>query len=187
MRIITGSAKGTPLLTPAGDATRPTLERAKEGLFSMLQFDVEGRRVLDLFAGSGQLGLEALSRGAAFCQFVDASAEAADIVRKNAARTRLAAKCAVSVSDYAAFCRRAAGEGYDLVFLDPPYASDALCTALRLLHGTPLLHRGCLLVCESGTGNVPQADPALAEMYTLVKSKKYGKVHFDILTPKEDA
>ena len=82
MRIITGIAKGIKLVTLDGDATRPTSERAKEALFSMIQFDIEGRRVLDLFAGSGQLGLEAISRGAEFCMFTDASADAISIVRK---------------------------------------------------------------------------------------------------------
>ena len=88
MRIITGIAKGTKLITLEGDATRPTSERAKEALFSMIQFEIEGRRVLDLFAGSGQLGLEALSRGAEFCMFTDFSAEAIGIVRKNIEKTQ---------------------------------------------------------------------------------------------------
>ncbi|MBQ9428355.1 MAG: 16S rRNA (guanine(966)-N(2))-methyltransferase RsmD, partial [Clostridia bacterium] len=184
--IITGSAKGTTLYTLEGDATRPTSERAKEALFSMLQFDLEGRRVLDLFAGSGQLGLEALSRGAAFCQFVDASPAAADIVKKNAAKTRLQAASAVAVSDYAAFLRRPPQEGFDIVFLDPPYASDCLRGALERLRGSSFLRRGALLACESGTGEILQKYPELALGYTLVKSKHYGRIHYDILTPKEE-
>ena len=84
MRIITGTARGTKLFTLEGEATRPTSERAKEAVFSMIQFEIEGRRVLDLYAGSGQLGLEALSRGASFCMFVDSNPEAIAVIRKNA-------------------------------------------------------------------------------------------------------
>ena len=87
MRIITGSAKGKKLVSLEGDATRPTSERIKEAIFSSIQFDLEGRRVLDLFAGSGQMGLEALSRGASKATFIDLSREAMDIVKQNAKTT----------------------------------------------------------------------------------------------------
>ena len=89
MRIITGKAKGIILKTPAGEATRPTAERVKEAVFSMLQFDIEGRSVLDLFAGSGQMGLEALSRGAQEATFVDKSKEAIKLIKENIEKTRL--------------------------------------------------------------------------------------------------
>ena len=89
MRIITGSARGRRLLTLEGEDVRPTTERVKEALFSILQFQIEGRRVLDLFAGSGQLGLEALSRGAREAVFVDAGKEPISIVEKNLANTGL--------------------------------------------------------------------------------------------------
>ena len=130
MRIITGSAKGVSLLTLEGDATRPTSARAKEALFSMLQFDIEGRRVLDLFGGSGQLGLEAHSRGAAACTFVDAAPEAVAVIRKNIEKTGFADRARVQNTDYRNFLRKCAADGFDLVFLDPPYASDALADAL---------------------------------------------------------
>ena len=94
MRIITGSAKGKRLVAPEGRDVRPTPERVKEGLFSALQFDIEGRRVLDLFAGSGQLGLEALSRGAQSCTFVDASDASVKIVQKNLKITGFESYCA---------------------------------------------------------------------------------------------
>ncbi|MGN1048588.1 MAG: RsmD family RNA methyltransferase, partial [Eubacteriales bacterium] len=89
MRIITGSAKGVRLATLDGENTRPTTERAKEAVFSMLQFDIEGRRVLDLFAGSGQMGLEALSRGAASAVMVDHAKAAVEIIHKNIEKTKL--------------------------------------------------------------------------------------------------
>lgn len=184
MRIITGSAKGVSLITLEGDATRPTSARAKEALFSMLQFDIEGRRVLDLFGGSGQLGLEALSRGAAFCDFVDASTSAAAIIRKNIAKTGFADCSRVTVADYRDFLRRVAEKGgYDLVFLDPPYVSDSLADALCLLAKTELLHRGCLVVCESEDGCVMDKSPQLSEKYSVIKSGRYGRVHIELLTP----
>lgn len=188
MRIITGSAKGIKLVTLEGDNTRPTSERAKEALFSMLQFDIEGRRVLDLFAGSGQLGLEAISRGAEFCTFVDSSAEAVGIVKKNIEKTRFSDKAKTQITDYRNFLRKSEGrEGYDIIFLDPPYASDALVDALKRLLQTKLMHKGCLVVCESENGDMRifEKAPELAGEYTSVKRKNYGRVHIEILTPND--
>lgn len=188
MRIITGTAKGTKLFTLEGDATRPTSERAKEALFSMIQFDLEGRRVLDLFAGSGQLGLEALSRGAAYCMFTDSSAEAIGIVRKNIEKTHFAEQTKTLISDYRSFLRKSSGrEGFDIVFLDPPYASGALTDALLRLYRTELMRRGCLLVCESESedARIFEKEPRLADMYTSVRRNGYGRVHIELLTPSE--
>jgi len=189
MRIITGLAKGIKLFTLDGDATRPTSERAKEALFSMLQFDIEGRRVLDLFAGSGQLGLEAISRGADFCMFVDSSADAIGIVKKNIEKTRFSEKTKTQIADYRNFLRKSSGrEGFDIIFLDPPYASGALTDALMRLYRTELMHGGCLVVCESENDDsrIFEKEPRLAEMYTSVKHNGYGRVHIEILTPSEN-
>ena len=183
MRIITGSAKGVSLQTLEGDTTRPTSARAKEALFSMLQFDVEGRRVLDLFGGSGQLGLEALSRGAASCTFVDAAPEAVAVIRKNIEKTGFADRARVQNADYRNFLRKCRDDGFDLVFLDPPYASDALADARLRLADSGLLHRGCLLVCESETGGTATGDARIAAAYTVLKSSRYGRVHIELLMP----
>ncbi|HAZ19828.1 MAG TPA: 16S rRNA (guanine(966)-N(2))-methyltransferase RsmD, partial [Clostridiales bacterium] len=112
MRIITGTARGIRLESPRGDAVRPTTEIAKEGLFSSIQFEMEGRRVLDLFAGSGQLGLEALSRGAALAVFVDSSAAAVDLVKKNARKAGLFERCRVLHTDYAAYLKGFSGDPF---------------------------------------------------------------------------
>ena len=115
MKIITGVARGMNLETLEGNETRPTSQRVKEAIFSMIQFDIEGARVLDLFAGSGQLGLEALSRGAEKATFCDLSAEATNIVIKNAKKARLFSSCRVSTCDYNQMIRGLAGkEKYDL-------------------------------------------------------------------------
>ena len=109
VRIITGSKKGKKLATLEGDATRPTSERIKGAMFSSIQFDVENRRVLDLFAGSGQLGFEALSRGAESVTFVDAERDAMDIVKKNARDLSYFDVCKFSIADYRNYIRKASG------------------------------------------------------------------------------
>ena len=122
MRIITGSKRGKKLVTFEGEQVRPTTDRVKESLFNILQFQLEGRRFLDLFAGSGQIGLEALSRGAAQCVFVDASKESIRVVEKNVQSTGMGDRAKVVSSDFAAYlsgCR----ERFDIAFLDPPYRS----------------------------------------------------------------
>lgn len=189
MRIITGKAKGINLVTLEGNATRPTSERAKEALFSMIQFDIEGRRVLDLFAGSGQLGLEALSRGAEFCMFTDSSFDAVKIVRKNIEKTHFESQTKTAITDYRNFLRKSnAKEGFDIIFLDPPYASGALTDALLRLYETDLMRKGCLVVCESENEDlrVFEKEESLLSMYESVKCKNYGRVHIEIFTPKEE-
>lgn len=174
MRIITGSAKGKRLLTLEGETTRPTSDRIKEAMFSSIQFDIEGRRVLDLFAGCGQLGLEALSRGVASAMFVDASSDAIALVKKNIAATGFREKCRTLVSDYRNYLRKAGGKvvPFDLVFLDPPYAMQACTDALCRLVREDLLAPGALVVMECGE-EVPA--PEKAGTFEVLKSTRYGK------------
>ena len=122
MRVITGTARGRKLLEPAGMDIRPTADVVKEAVFNIIQFDVEGRRVLDLFAGTGQLGIEALSRGAAECVFVDESAKAVKIVRENLSRCKLEGR--VMQTDAVSYLPRAGI--FDIIFLDPPYDTTLL-------------------------------------------------------------
>lgn len=151
MRIITGSARGTHLETLEGDTTRPTSERLKEALFSMIQFDIEGRRVLDLFGGSGQLGLEALSRGAESATFIDSSREAAEIIQKNARYCKLFDRCRISCMDSVAYLRSSAERAqFDIIFIDPPYASGLIPETLRLIDDGGILAPGGVVVCENG-------------------------------------
>ena len=137
LRIITGTAKGKKLKTLEGEATRPTSERIKEAIFSAIQFDLEGRCVLDLFAGSGQMGLEALSRGSESVMFTDSAREAMEIVKENARSVGFFDKCRYLVSDYRNYIRKASGKDkFDLVFIDPPYAMQcSQDAALRLSEG----------------------------------------------------
>ena len=178
MRIITGSAKGKKLVSLEGEATRPTSERIKEAVFSSIQFDVEDRRVLDLFAGSGQMGLEALSRGAEKATFIDSSREAMEIVKQNAKTTGFFEKCHYLVSDWRNYIRKASGrEQFDLVFVDPPYAMKCCADAAALLAERELIIPGALVVLESGEEEIAQDDERLAG-YEVIKSTHYGKKTF---------
>ena len=178
MRIITGSAKGKKLVSLEGEATRPTSERIKEAIFSSIQFDVEGRRVLDLFAGSGQMGLEALSRGASRATFIDLSREAMEIVKQNARLCGFFDESHFLVSDWRNYIRKASGrEQYDLVFVDPPYAMECCADAANYLAEKELIIPGAIVVLESGEEEISIDDPRLAG-YRVIKSTHYGKKTF---------
>ncbi len=186
MRIITGSARGAKLLTLSGEATRPTAERTKEAVFSMIQFDIEGRKVLDLFAGSGQLALEALSRGAASAVLCDSSREAVEIIKKNAEKTRLADRCKIHVADANAIINRLS-EKFDLVFLDPPYAQKLIPGVLSKILSAGILKSTSIIVCESATAEDVFGTSELADKFNIKKQSKYGAAFVTIMQPKEEA
>ncbi len=168
MRVIAGSAGGRRLHAPRGPNTRPLTDRAKEGLFSSLGNDVIGARVLDLFAGSGSLGIEALSRGAAQATFVEKSRIAAGLIRKNLDLTALDG---VVVCGYVEkFLQSEKGE-FDLVFVDPPY-DRSLALVEDVLAGTaPLLGYGGTIVLHRRAGeDAPSAPPEMA----LTDERRYG-------------
>ena len=185
MRIITGRARGIQLVTLEGDMTRPTSERAKMAIFSSLQFELEGRRVLDLFAGSGQMGLEAVSRGADHAVLVDQSKDAVKIIQKNAEKTRLAEDCTVICSDFAEFLRQRRGkEPFDIIFIDPPYAMRACKAAVETILENRLLKPHGILVLESAEPDPLGVGTPLSEKFEVVKSARYGAAYINILTPK---
>ena len=187
MRIITGKARGTKLFTLEGNNTRPTSERAKEAVFSMLSFDIEGRDVLDLYAGSGQMGLEAISRYAKSATFVDNSKEAVDIINKNILKTKLLDGSHVIKCDVNDFLKRARGQ-YDIVFIDPPYALRGVCPALEIMLQKNLLKQTSIVVCESEEANIFENNIELSQKFEIKKIAKYGMAHITILSLKgEDA
>ena len=187
MRIITGKAKGIRLDTLEGEKTRPTAERVKEAVFSMLQFDIEGRRVLDLFAGSGQMALEAISRGAREAVLVDKAREAVSIINKNVAKTKATEQSKVFCMDYSDYIRRFGGEKFDIVFLDPPYAAGLYASALAALLEADMLKSTTLIVCESDSTEIFGKNEALQKSFAEVKVSRYSKTVITILTPsKED-
>ena len=176
LRIITGTAKGKKLKSPDGEATRPTSERIKEAIFSSLQFDLEGRRVLDLFAGTGQMGLEAISRGAESALFIDSSREVMEIIKDNAKSVGFFDKCRFRVSDAKNYIRKASGrEKFDLVFVDPPYSSKCCSEIADRLAKAAILAKGAIVVLESGEEEI---DPSLLCGYEIIKSTHYGKKSF---------
>ena len=172
MRVISGSARGRRLKELPGMDTRPTTDQVKESIFNIIQFDIEGRRVLDLFAGTGQMGIEALSRGAAHATFVDLAPAAARIVRENVELTRFADVSKVVQSDWRGFlssCR----EKFDLIFLDPPYHTDMLEKAMETIAAIDILSEHGIMVCESPLDKVL---PELAAPYEKGKEYRYGKI-----------
>lgn len=189
MRIITGRARGVRLVTLAGENTRPTSERAKEAIFSMIQFEIRNAEVLDLFAGSGQMGLEALSRGAARATLCDLSKDAVGIIRQNATKTRLLPDCEILCADYETalqrFCRK---KRFDLVFLDPPYALGAVPKALGMMLDGGLLSDGARVVCETGAeGDVFGGDDVLAAHFEILRVARYGVAYVTVLQRRGEA
>lgn len=186
MRIITGKAKGIRLKTLEGDATRPTSERVKEAVFSMIQMDIEGREVLDLFSGSGQMALEAISRGAASAVMLDKSPMAVKIITENAEKTKLISRCDIRRDDYLDYIRRNRGRKFDIVFLDPPYASGYYTIALRSLFENEMLKPSTMIICESGEDTIFENDTELIKNFEVVKQSRYSKIYITILSPKNE-
>jgi len=176
MRVITGAARGRKLREPKGENIRPTADKVKEALFSIIQFDIEGRDTLDLFAGTGQLGIEALSRGAASCAFVDESREAMELIRANAEHCGFGGEKFIQ-SEALAYIRRAGKFG--LILADPPYDTGLLDKTLREIFAFDILLPGGIIVCECAADKEPY--PA-AEPYRLVREYRYGKTKLVVYT-----
>lgn len=171
MRVITGKARGVNLKTPEGLATRPTADRVKEALFSVIHFDLPGAEVLDLFGGTGQLGIEALSRGANRAVFVDKSDKACSLIKENLRRSKLEQQGRVVRSDYLAYLHRCK-DCFDIIFLDPPYAEVFLENALKCITEIDILRSSGIIVCERSLDKeLPWQYPG----YSRSKDYKYGK------------
>ena len=171
MRVITGKARGVQLKTPEGMLTRPTADRVKEALFSIINFDLPGASVLDLFGGTGQLGIEALSRGANSAVFVDQREDACKIIRENLRRTKLESQGKVVRSDYLDYLRRSR-EKFDIILLDPPYAEVFLENALKCITEIDILKTDGIIIAERP---VEKELPFEFEGFTRSKDYKYGK------------
>lgn len=173
MRVVSGIARGVRLTAlPGEEITRPTQDRVKEGMFSAVQFLLEGARVLDLFAGSGQLGIEALSRGAARCVFIDENRDACAVVRQNLKAAGLFEKASVAGMDaarYLAGCR----ERFDLIMLDPPYRHGTAAAILPAV--AAVTAPGGMVLAETEYGALL---PERCGCLTLKKQYRYGKSAF---------
>ena len=179
MRVITGICRGRRLLEPAGRDVRPTTDQVKEAMFNIIQFDVEGRKVLDLFAGTGQLGIEALSRGAADCLLVDSARDSVRLVQENLRRCGLTAR--VLQCDALGILK--SGEKFDLIFLDPPYGSGLEAKAIEAVKEFDILTRGGIMVVET---RPETALPVLPAEYGTAKTYRYGKIKLTVITRGND-
>lgn len=169
MRVITGTARGRKLKEPVGNDVRPTSDQVKEAIFNICQFDVEGRRVLDLFGGTGQLGIEAKSRGAASVDIVDTSRESVRLIRENVSITGLDIRVLqADAISYLQGCGR-----YDLVFIDPPYDSGLAEKSLDTIKTFDILSEGGIIICETRADTTL---PELAPPYRKHREYRYGKV-----------
>ena len=171
MRVITGTARGIQLKTPEGMVTRPTTDRVKEAMFSIIHFEIPGADVLDLFGGTGQLGIEALSRGAKHAVFVDAGEPACRLIRENLKRTKLEGQGRVNRSDYLDYLSRTK-EKFDIILLDPPYAEVFLESAIKKITEIDILRGGGIIVTERPLG---KELPWEFDGYERSKDYKYGK------------
>lgn len=177
MRVISGKYRGLKLTPFEGDDIRPTADRVKESVFNILYGEIAGARVLDLFCGSGSLGIECLSRGAAEADFNDASPRSAAIARGNLAKLRGASGYTVTVGDYSAFLSRNKKQ-YDIIFIDPPYASESGRGALELIASTGALKEGGVAVYERD-----RAFEGEIEGLKKFDERRYGKTYVTFFTP----
>ena len=187
MRIITGTARGTKLVSLEGETTRPTSERAKEAVFSMLAFEISGREVLDLFSGSGQLALEALSRGATHATLVDSAPGAIRVIRQNVEKTHMTNKATVVQSDCLTFLQRSSSEKqYNLIFIDPPYAKRLVPDILNTILVRNLAAENAILVCESEEDDIFDGHEELRGHFRIRKIQHYAKAVVTILDIKSE-
>ena len=180
MRVITGEARGRRLKEPVGMDIRPTTDKVKESIFNIIQFDIEGRNVLDLFGGSGQLGIEAISRGAKSAVFVDASQQAVKLIKENLKTVGFEDRARVVRGDSISFL--ASGEKYGVVFMDPPYDTDLLDKALENAIKFDILKENGIIVCESKL----EKQLTVIEPYYLSREYKYGKIKLSVFSRRAD-
>ncbi len=176
MRVVSGTARGRRLKELQGNDTRPTTDKVKESMFNILQFDIEGRRVLDLFAGTGQLGIEALSRGAEHATFVEQRKDGVKLIRENLELCGFEKDAKVVTGEALSFLG-SVREKYDLVFLDPPYESDLLEKTVAHIARYDLLAPHGIIMAESA---VDKQLPALSAPYSIYREYRYGRIKLTV-------
>lgn len=170
MRVISGSARGLKLLAPEGKGTRPTTDRVKESIFNILQPYIPCKNVLDLFSGSGAMGIEALSRGCETCVFVEKDKNALNIIHKNIEKSRLSSSAQVILGDSLAYLNQSE-EQFDLIFLDPPYNMGLLASVFDKIYVNHILSENGIILVESEVGGETVSD----DRFECFKQAKYGK------------
>jgi len=185
MRVISGAARGTVLFSPQGDKTRPTSDFVKENLFNIIRADIIGARFLDLFAGTGAIGIEALSRGAAFAVFVEVSPKCFSVIRRNLEKTRFVSHASIVKSDVVTAVKKLNGQHFDLIFLDPPYLRDFTDKALREIVEQDILSKDGYIILEMSKMDKPPQVTGL----TIFREKEYSGtrlVFYEIHTEVND-
>lgn len=182
MRIISGNARGTKLYTLEGNNTRPTLDRVKEALFNKINFQLEEAIVLDLFAGSGALGLEALSRGAKIAYFGENSHQAAKVIEKNIYKTKMQDKAKLIIKDYKKVLEDVKQIKFDIIFLDPPYETNYDIEAIELVLKDNLLKDNGFIVLETDSNEKENKIKTLN--IKIDDTRKYGRVKLLFLSRK---
>lgn len=178
LRVISGKCKGYKLVVPDPKISRPTRDMVRESIFSMIQFECENATVLDIFAGSGAMGTEALSRGAIHCDFVDNNISAVKIIKNNLNKIDLETNSQVYLSDYQKFLLTT-NKKYDIIFLDPPYNDKLVDQLLKLVVQRDLVVKNGLIIYEfSGSCDI---NFNVESIFSLHKNKKYGKTNVIIL------
>lgn len=184
MRIISGTSKGRRLVTPKGPALRPTSDRVKESIFNILGGEVEGKFVLDLFAGTGNLGIEALSRGAKKAVFVEKGRQALRLIRRNVIQIGLEGRVEIIPRDAsrAIGILKWRGEIFDLIMMDPPYEKGLIKRTLTKLNSHPIYHVNSILIIEHDRR---EPLPSIPEGWNLIRERRMGDTVISFLTPCE--
>ncbi len=183
MRVISGSSRGTNLETLEGNNTRPTLDRVKEALFNIIQCKIIDANVLDLFSGSGALGIEALSRGAKSCIMCDKSYEAIEVINKNVKKTHLEEKAKIIKNDYKKTLELLQGQKFDLIFIDPPYVLNIAVDSIKTIIELDLLEGNGIIILETDNEKreLENLNKLNVNVYDL---RKYGRVSLIFLNRK---
>ena len=180
MRIISGKARGTKLYTLEGENTRPTLDRVKESIFSIIQSQIEGAKILDLFAGSGAIGLEFLSRGAEKAVLCDNSKQAINIIKKNIEKTHMEEQINLINADFENCLEKIKNEQFDIIYLDPPYATDYIHKAIQNIIKSNIITKESLIIVE--TDDEKRVEKEIENIdVKIVDKRKYGRAYIMFL------
>lgn len=181
MRIISGTARGTKLYTLEGEHTRPTLDRVKESLFNIIQNDIEDKVVLDLFSGSGAIGLEFASRGAREVYLNDNSKEALEIIKQNIEKTHLSEKIKLYNLNYLKLIQNLNRSNFDIVYLDPPYKTDYIIRALKELLKFKIITEESLIIAETDDKEKILEQIQELKKFKILDERKYGRTYIIFL------
>ena len=180
MRIISGKAKGTKLYTLEGMNTRPTLDRVKESIFNIIQNDIVGSVVLDLFSGSGAIGLEMVSRGAESAILCDKSQEAIEVIKKNIIKTHMEDKIKLYNLDFKQCLEKVKNQKFDIIYIDPPYETNFIAQSLKMIIEENILSENGIIILETDDEEKILKNIEVLD-YTIIDKRRYGRARIIFL------